>query len=68
MTYLIFNQEGEMIDALVFNSEKELNNFKDLNPDFIVEEEGLDAAEFLDEDLEDEESENYNDIDNPEWL
>lgn len=63
MTYLIFNSEGEMIDALVFDSEEELNSFKELNPTFIVEEEAIDIEGL---DLEDDSDED-NDIDE-EWF
>lgn len=65
MTYLIFNSEGEMIDVLVFDSEEELSNFKELNPTFVVEEEGIeDISSFeLDDDSDD-----CDDIDDSEWL
>ena len=65
MTYLIFNSEGEMIDVLVFDSEKELSNFKELNPTLVVEEEGIeDISSFeLDDDSDD-----CDDIDDSEWL
>lgn len=63
MTYLIFNSEGEMIDALVFDSEEELNSFKELNPTFVVEEEAIDIEGL---DLEDDSDED-NDIDE-EWF
>lgn len=65
MTYLIFNSEGEMIDVLVFDSEEELSNFKELNPTFVVEEEGIeDISSFeLDDDSDD-----CDDIDDLEWL
>lgn len=65
MTYLIFNSEGEMIDVLVFDSEEELSNFKELNPTFVVEEEGIeDISSFeLDDDSDD-----CGDIDDSEWL
>lgn len=37
MSYLIYNEFGELIDVLVFDSPEELESYKKLHPQFLVE-------------------------------
>ena len=36
MDYLIFNEEGEMLDCLPFDTNEELESYKNLNPRHMV--------------------------------
>lgn len=36
MSYLIYDESGELIDVLEFESVKDLETYKKLNPEFVV--------------------------------
>lgn len=37
MSYLIYDENGELVDVLEFDSPKELESYKQLNPQFVVD-------------------------------
>jgi len=47
--YLVFDKDGELIDVLRFNSEEELNLYKEANPEYSVKVEELEDF-FIEED------------------
>jgi len=49
MDYLIYNQEGELLDVLNFETSKELDTYKAQNPLLIIEE--TDETEVGEDDL-----------------
>lgn len=57
MSYLIFNQEEELLDVLTFDSDEELNLFKFNNPTYIIK----------NEDELNEEDDLFNIDDDDEW-
>lgn len=66
MIFLIFNPDGEMIDALEFNTLKEVDDFKMNNPTLIVEEEGIDDLNEFE--LEDDQDDYIDNESSEEWF
>jgi hypothetical protein len=55
MNYLVFDQEGELLDVLTFNSNDDLTLFKSTNPTYVIREEEdfiIDEDDFFTEDDE----------------
>ena len=62
MVYLIFNEDNDLLDILIFENASEVEKFKLNNPEYSVR--GEDDFMFLEDEDEDDFSDEYEDM---EW-
>jgi len=68
MSYLIYDEDGELVDVLEFNSLKELESYKQHNPQYNVEYPNISSEPlFEDEDYIDENTYYEDDINLELW-
>ena len=63
MSYLIYDESGELVDVLEFDSPEELESYKQLNPQFVVDSTNTSVEPLFEDDEYIEEDDYFEDDD-----